>query len=56
MDALYKHQIDFISYIQRLLQEGDFSSTYKFAFLHTLADIRIEKRIPNHGQLTISFD
>jgi 5-methylcytosine-specific restriction endonuclease McrA len=56
MEALYKHQIDFISYMQRLLQEGDFSSTYKFALLHALADICIEKRVPNNGQLTISFD
>jgi hypothetical protein len=56
MEALYKHQIDFISYMQRLLQEGDFSSTYKFAFLHALADICIEKHIPNNGQLAISFD
>lgn len=56
MEALYKHQIDFISYLQRLLQEGDFSSTYKFAFLHALADICIEKDVPSNGQLRISFD
>ena len=51
MEALYKHQIDFISYMQRLLQEGDFSSTYKFGFLHALADICIEKDIPNKNQI-----
>jgi len=56
MEALYKHQIDFISYLQRLLQEGDFSSTYKFAFLHALADICVEKDVPSNGQLPISFD
>ncbi|GLX80736.1 HNH endonuclease [Thalassotalea eurytherma] len=56
MEALYKHQIEFISYMQRLLQEGDFSSTYKFAFLHSLADICIEKDVPSSGQLLISFD
>jgi 5-methylcytosine-specific restriction endonuclease McrA len=56
MEALYKYQIEFISYMQRLLQEGDFSSTYKFAFLHALADICIEKHVPNNGRLAISFD
>ncbi|MDN3652346.1 HNH endonuclease [Thalassotalea ponticola] len=55
MEALYKHQIDFISYLQRLLQEGTFTSTYKFAFLHALADICIEKEIPDNGRLVISF-
>ena len=56
MEALYKHQIDFISYMQRLLQEGDFSSTYKFAFLHALADICIEKDVTLGDKLAISFD
>lgn len=56
MEALYKHQIDFISYMQRLLQEGDFSSTYKFAFLHALADICIEKDVLRGGRLVIKFD
>lgn len=56
METLYKHQIDFISYMQRLLQEGDFSSTYKFAFLHALADICIEKDVPKNGSLLISYD
>ncbi|MBA6348310.1 HNH endonuclease [Colwellia sp. BRX8-9] len=56
MEALFKHQIDFISYLQRLLQEGDFSSTYKFAFLHAIADICIEKNIQNSERLTIPFD
>ncbi len=56
MEALYKHQIDFISYIQRLLQEGDFASTYKFAFLHALADICIEKNIDSNECLIITYD
>jgi hypothetical protein len=56
MDALYKHQIDFISYMQRLLQEGDFSSTYKFALLHALADICIEKQVIGNEKVIISFD
>jgi len=35
-------QIDFIAYIQRLLVEGEFTATYKYALLHALADICIE--------------
>ena len=35
-------QLNFISYIQRLLVEGDFSATYKYALLHALADCAIE--------------
>ena len=35
-------QIAFIQYISRLFKEGDFSATYKFAFLNALADICVE--------------
>lgn len=56
MTALYQNQIEFIRYLQRLMQEGDFSSTYKFAFLHALADICIETPCPNHASLKISLD
>jgi 5-methylcytosine-specific restriction endonuclease McrA len=44
-------QIDFIAYIQRLLVEGEFNATYKYALLHALADICIESPLmndPNH--------
>ncbi len=44
-------QIDFIAYIQRLLVEGEFNATYKYALLHALADICIETPLmddPNH--------
>ncbi len=37
-------QVDFIVYLQRLLIEGEFSATYKFGFLHALADLGIEKQ------------
>ena len=39
-----QQQLGFIAYIQRMLVEGDFSDTYKFALLHALADISIEKQ------------
>lgn len=37
-----EQQLAFIAYIQRLLVEGDFVATYKYALLHALADICIE--------------
>lgn len=37
-------QVDFIAYLQRLFAEGDFSATYKFGFLHALADLCLEKQ------------
>ena len=40
-----KKQIDFIQYLSRLFKEGDFSATYKFALLQTLADISVERAI-----------
>lgn len=36
-------QVLFLSQIQRLLTEGQFTSTYKFALLHALADLAVEK-------------
>lgn len=57
MASNYKQQLDFIAYLQRLLQEGDFSSTYKFGLLHVLADICIEQPdINQKSQLKIYFN
>lgn len=41
-------QLDFIAYIQRLLIEGDFVATYKYALLHAIADICIEQPLNNN--------
>ncbi len=38
-----KLQLEFISFIQRILAEGDFVATYKYALLNAIADICIEK-------------
>ena len=38
----YKGQVDFLLNIQRLLNEGKFVSTYKFALLMAIADLCIE--------------
>ncbi|MGO2075876.1 MAG: HNH endonuclease [Pseudoalteromonas sp.] len=57
MNGAMQQQLDFITYIQRMLVEGDFSATYKFALLHALADISIEKHhIDPQAQLEITFD
>jgi hypothetical protein len=52
-----QQQLNFINYIQRLLVEGDFSATYKYALLHAIADCCIEMAIDNENdELIISFD
>jgi len=43
MIGAMQQQLDFIAYIQRLLVEGDFSATYKFALLHAIADVCVEQ-------------
>ena len=46
-------QVSFISYLQRLLVEGEFTATYEFALLHALADICIER--PLHSDVTANL-
>lgn len=43
MMSAMQQQLDFIAYIQRMLVEGDFSATYKFALLHAIADVCVEQ-------------
>ncbi len=38
-----KQQIEFLRNIQRLLAEGIFTASYKFALLHALADLAVEE-------------
>jgi hypothetical protein len=49
-----KFQVEFIAFIKRLLSEGEFSATYKFSFLHAIADLCLEKQ--NASDRTLSFD
>lgn len=50
-------QLAFISYIQRLVVEGEYSATYKFAMLNALADICIETPESNFTtKLEIPFE
>ncbi|PAJ73345.1 endonuclease [Pseudoalteromonas sp. NBT06-2] len=57
MPVSQQKQLDFITFIQRLLVEGDFVATYKYALLHAIADICIEQPLrddPNY-ELVIPF-
>ncbi len=46
-------QIEFLQNIQRLLAEGQFTATYKFALLHALADICVERGCEDGNPLEI---
>ncbi len=47
-------QLDFLTKIQRLFNESDFSSTYKYALLISLADLAIEHGKDDSSRLEIS--
>ena len=46
-------QLAFLGNIQRLLEEGQFTATYKFALLVALVDIAIEQREDEGGAVRI---
>ena len=46
-------RIQFLRNLQNLLEEGDFSSTYKYALLHALADISVEAPDPACAPLEV---
>ena len=47
-------QIEFLQNIQRILKEGSFSSTYKFALLHSIADCCVELGVDDQSELTLT--
>jgi len=47
-------QIQFLTNLQRLLGEGSFVSTYKYALLMALADLSIELGQDDDSTLTLS--
>ena len=49
-----QEQLDFLTKIQRLLNESDFSSTYKYALLISLADLAIELAKDDESPLELS--
>jgi 5-methylcytosine-specific restriction endonuclease McrA len=48
-----EQQIEFLTNLQRLLQEGAFVATYKYAFLMALADISVEQGTDDDAALEI---
>ncbi len=48
-----EQQIDFLTKLQRLLREGAFVATYKYAFLMSLADISVERGKDDDSPLDI---
>jgi diadenosine tetraphosphate (Ap4A) HIT family hydrolase/5-methylcytosine-specific restriction endonuclease McrA len=48
-------QVEFLGFIQSLLEHGEFVSTYKFALLQALADLSLESDAEVDGTLRISL-
>jgi len=48
-------QLEFLSKLQRLFSEGDFTATYKFALLISLADLAVELGQDDSAALELSF-
>ena len=46
-------EIEFLRKLQRLLAEGDFVATYKFALLNALADLSLEREPDTDGSLRV---
>jgi len=51
---LPQFQLDFLAKIQRILTEGSFVATYKFALLHALADLAVLKGDQGDETLTLT--
>jgi hypothetical protein len=49
-------ELEFLRKLQRLLNEGDFTATYKFALLNALADLSVEGDIAPNGSLRVEID
>lgn len=47
-------QLTFLAKLQRLFSEGDFTATYKFALLISLADLAVEQGADNGGELQLT--
>jgi hypothetical protein len=46
-------ELEFLRKLQRLLAEGDFVATYKFALLNALADLSLERAADDDGSLRV---
>ena len=56
MTTTHIGELDFLRKLQRLLSEGDFSATLKFALLNSLADLSIEHPAARDGSLRIPLN
>ncbi len=48
-----ERELQFLNDFQRLLDEGSFVSTYKFALLQALADLSVEREVDGDGRLHV---
>jgi hypothetical protein len=49
-----QRQLDFLHQLQRILADGSFVATYKFALLHALADLAVARGEDSDAELTLS--
>ena len=49
-------QVEFLAFIQSLLEHGEFVSTYKFALLQALADLSLEKDSSSDGTTRLPLE
>lgn len=49
-----EYQLQFLSKLQRIFSEGDFTATYKFALLIALADLAVELGADNGNELSLT--
>ena len=52
---LPEERLAFLRTLQRVLKEGDFTATYKFALLQALMDLSVESRIVDASRLWIGY-
>ena len=55
-DAGHAFQLEFLSKLQRILNEGLFTASYKYALIMALAELSIEKTDRDDGSLYLSFE
>lgn len=51
-----ERQVEFLDHLQRILNEGSFVSSYKYALIRVLADLSVERSALNDGSLKIPLD
>lgn len=56
MTANAHEQLEFLNNLQRILNEGSFVATYKYALIRVLADLSVERRPAPDGSLDVPLD